>query len=746
MVNADIRITRIRVRNPQVCIFFGHSVNLYECHSDRTKTFVVRVENLVSASTEFEVGDIWNVRGRSHRVKRYAGKIELEDTQIEAESAELVRPTGSQLIQWIADNANGIREVKSQKLWDMYGERLYDILDEEDHNSVAKIIPSEEVRVGLFEKWLANGDTKTLRFMQESKIPLSLGKKLVRFYKKKTMDKLIEDPYVMLSFTNDWSLVDEIAMVRFGLEKIDQRRMAAALEFGLYKSMDNGHTSRSLDDLYESTRKLLAPMSKIKEAYRGAIEKGVKAGQFVVSEMNVGEQMFHPCGAWIMEKTVTQFIKMLLTDSEKQHALFPVDVDEIIEGFEQDEKVLLANQEFALNEAQVAAVKSSLNNRFSIITGGAGVGKTTVLKALYKALDTLGRPRFQMALSGRATARMIEATHEHATTIASFLRNVSIKKIGEQPIVVIDEASMLDLVTFYRLIRKLPANTHMIMVGDPYQLPPIGAGLILHLLYELSWIPCVELTEVKRQSNKSLIPVIAKSVRNGMWSSLPTSLDGDVSFLPRGDDEIMSEVLSLYDMDRMNTQILCATNSCNFAGVKAINRACHDKYVSSNKPLLAINHDTRDMEQTGFHEGDFLIYTSNDWERNLQNGSLGRLVEVFDTPKIIIIGEGEKQCERTALGRAVYEGAEHYVLDTDIDNIELSYAITVHKAQGSQFQRVIVPVRRSRVLDRTFLYTAITRAQKQVVLVGDEKAIRNAVESLPSAFKRKVGLGMMLAA
>lgn len=130
--------------------------------------------------------------------------------------------------------------------------------------------------------------------------------------------------------------------------------------------------------------------------------------------------------------------------------------------FESEERDRLGRDDFSLNDAQRKAVRTSFAHRFSIITGGAGVGKTTVLKALYRALDTLGRPRFQMALSGRATARMIEATSESATTIAGFLSSVSAKEIGMHPIVVIDEASMLDLVTFYRPARKLPPDTHLI--------------------------------------------------------------------------------------------------------------------------------------------------------------------------------------------------------------------------------------------------------------------------------------------
>ncbi|WP_257217105.1 ATP-dependent DNA helicase [Pseudomonas syringae] len=214
--------------------------------------------------------------------------------------------------------------------------------------------------------------------------------------------------------------------------------------------------------------------------------------------------------------------------------------------FESEERDRLGRDDFSLNDAQRKAVRTSFAHRFSIITGGAGVGKTTVLKALYRALDTLGRPRFQMALSGRATARMIEATSESATTIAGFLSSVSAKEIGMHPIVVIDEASMLDLVTFYRLARKLPPDTHLILVGDPYQLPPIGAGLVLHILCGHSEIAQTQLTEVKRQSKASEIPSAAQAIREGRWPNFTSNEAGDVILLPTSDAEIISTVLRLY--------------------------------------------------------------------------------------------------------------------------------------------------------------------------------------------------------
>lgn len=167
--------------------------------------------------------------------------------------------------------------------------------------------------------------------------------------------------------------------------------------------------------------------------------------------------------------------------------------------------------------------------------------------------------------------------------------------MGPAPIIVIDEASMLDLVTFYRLVQKLPPEFQVILVGDPYQLPPIGAGLILHVLCRLAGVPKTELVEVKRQAKESSIPVAARLIREGARPSFSTNEHDDVVFLPYPDDQILATVIRLYEQDPGNTQILSATKSCAFAGMDAINRVFHAKYADHRHPLLAENPETGEI-------------------------------------------------------------------------------------------------------------------------------------------------------
>lgn len=744
LLSVTVRVTRIRSRNSKGCIAFGHRVDLDAGLNDRSTAIVVAVPTSVVARSMVEVGGIYDVYGESSVVHREHGGYRVSEIQLDAQDIRLVRPSGSQLIQWLADNAPGVGEVKATKLWDTFQASLYDILDGSDHTALSKIVPSQNVRADMFAAWLEHGDAKTLRFVQDKGIPLDLARKAIKFHKENTIAALQEDPYRLLSFCGSWAEVDGIAQERFSVQLGDSRRLRAALEEALYRAAEKGHTCATISDLHRTVTRLLAPHPAPSSALAKALLQGKTTGQFIVRETVSGDAMLHAPGTYIMERSCAEFVLALLREPNRQQALFPTDIDRVIADFESSEQQRLGLKVFALNEAQRSAVNTSFSNRFSIITGGAGVGKTTVLKALYKALDTLGKPRFQMALSGRAAARMTEATEESAMTIAGFLRSVTDEDMGESPVVVIDEASMLDVVTFYRLTQKLPTDTHFILVGDPFQLPPIGAGLVFHVLCQLSAIPTTRLLEVKRQADGSGIPAAAAAVRDGVWPKFSALETAEVIFLSCADDAVIAETMRMYGLDRENTQILAATRSSPFSGVEAINRLCHVRYVGGARPLEAVNEDSGVLEHTGFCEGDLLMYTANDWARNLQNGRLGRLLQVYDEPMKVDVGTEEKPLIRLALALADFEGVEHHIFETDIDVLQHAYAITVHKSQGSEFPRVIIPVTKSMVLDRTFVYTALTRAKVQVIFIGDIEAVQEAVALPPRAFSRQVGFMAML--
>lgn len=238
------------------------------------------------------------------------------------------------------------------------------------------------------------------------------------------------------------------------------------------------------------------------------------------------------------------------------------------------------------------------------------------------------------------------------------------------------------------------------------------------------------------------IALAAQAVRDGNWPELASDATAVIAFLPCAAPAIADLVVGLYAEDVENTQILSARkNSAD--GTKAINTLCQSRFTRHGRPLLVYLDEFQSMAGTGFYLGDQLLCTRNLWDWGLQNGSLGRLVDIEDTPRLLTNSEGAEIGH--ALGWVLWDDGERRpILESMLDDIELGNAVTVHKAQGSQWRRVIVVLTGSRMLDRTLIYTAMTRAQSQVILVGDPVATRRAVEGPPRANTRMVGLDSLL--
>jgi exodeoxyribonuclease V alpha subunit len=235
LLNVTVRVTRIRSANRKGCIAFGHRVDVESGVNDRSTAIVISVPASTAPSSMVEVGGIYDVYGESTVVHREHSGFKVSEIQVNAQDIRLVRPSGSQLIQWLANNAPGVGEVKATKLWDAHQEALYDILDFSNHQAISKILPSETVRTDLFSAWLENGDAKTLRFVQDRGIPLDLARKAIKFHKGNTISALQDDPYRLLSFSGSWVTVDGVARERFSVRLDDPRRLRAAMEEALYR-------------------------------------------------------------------------------------------------------------------------------------------------------------------------------------------------------------------------------------------------------------------------------------------------------------------------------------------------------------------------------------------------------------------------------------------------------------------------------------------------------------------------------
>jgi exodeoxyribonuclease V alpha subunit len=459
-----------------------------------------------------------------------------------------------------------------------------------------------------------------------------------------------------------------------------------------------------------------------------ALKSGLSNGSYVIDPHGL-----QPLGAKVMESIVARALGERINRGTQAQLLSPVTVDELIASHE-------ASEDITLNTEQRAAIHLACAHDFACISGGAGVGKTTLLKALYNAYDAAGVRIVQMAVAGRAAKRMHEATGRDASTIATFLRTHKEKDLALPTVLVIDESSMLDIISMSRVCELLSPQVRLLLVGDPHQLMPVGPGLVLHTVVEVPQVPVVELKVVKRHGD--VIREAAASIREGRWPSMSDEPSAEIAFLPCAPDEasLSEAVFALYERDMQNTQIL-SSHRRGAGGTHSINALCQSRLTSHRPPILVWNDVRHRHEATGFHEEDVVLCTRNFWDRDLQNGSLGRIIEREDARAPDANDDESDQ----ALGWVLWDDDRERLLKLDmLDDLELGYAITVHKAQGSQWPRVIIPVMRNRLLDRTLLYTALTRGQRQVLLVGDESAARTAVERPPHSIMRRTALGLTL--
>ncbi|MCB8747008.1 ATP-dependent RecD-like DNA helicase [Rhodoferax sp. U2-2l] len=714
-----LRVSAVRSQNPYGrggAIFTGVEVDDRGWRVDAKTHYVVKASSQLLLAP-VEAGQLWRVTGPSKPNTIVINGYRLTESTITPDAMEMLRPSGEHIITLLAqgDAFEGIGEVKARRLWEHFGDTLFAVLDQSDVDQLEAVMPRAMAQ-RLAEAWLQWGNTFTLQWLQSKGFAVSLGRKILDFYGKDAAKRIEDDPYRLLSFAANWAVVDTLAQNTFGLVATDPRRLAGAVEEALYASFDAGHTCIPEAELLQRLRSLLQSSDLAKSA--------VLQAESLVRFIRQGDRLHAP-GPYVMERGVAQAIairasKALPLLDERSLAAHIADYQ--------------GQGGISLHHKQIEALALANAHPFCVITGGAGTGKTTVLRGMFQLYERAGYTVYPMALSGRAAKRIGEATGHSAQTIAGFLKHFD-ANAARNAVVVIDEASMVDLPSAYRVLRQLPEHYRVVLVGDPNQLPPVGPGLLLHELAHHPRLPVVELTQIKRYGGA--IAEAAALIRSGEWPSLADDANADIAFVPCALDQINEIVLGLYDQDRSGSQILCATRSAAFGGMNAINALCQKRINDHGEPLMIWNLEFDQPQGTGLRVGDPVICLRNDWEIDLQNGSLGVLLSAE-------IAAPDK-APGSRIGSVLWDDGRTRDLTIDLlAHLELAYAITIHKAQGSGFGRVIIPVRHSKLLDRTLLYTAVTRAEQQVILVGDVHAAKAAVLAPRHSERRHVALGAML--
>lgn len=733
-LSVQIRITAIRSRGK-----FGGVI--FSGVTDAGSNYVANCDfRLVPDASMVDKGQLWKVSGSSHVRNYEINGFRRKEIQIEARDAELVRPSGTHLISWIAEcpDCRGIGMVKAQKLFDRFGTELINHIEQKNLDALKELLNDDAAQsiIMAFEKHKV---ARTLQWLDQVGMPRRIGASVVSYYKDEAREKVEANPYVLLSFEASWDKVDELARNRFGVQLDDPRRLLASVEEVLYRGLKAGHTCLPDTKVYTGLTSLL----KSPDLANQALAAGDSSDQF----KRIGGY-FQPTGTYLIESHVAEQIHKLVAgiNDQGQGSIFlqaqatPNGVESVIESYEREQNIKLAPE-------QRNAVLTSVSSHMSLILGGAGTGKTTVLKALYRAFNELyqGVVIYQIALAGRAAQRMSEATGLDSMTIAGFLASVESGQIEMGSVIVIDEMSMVDIILMYRLLRHLPSGIRLILVGDPSQLPPIGPGLVLHALAGLSSISQTELKVVQRQSSASGIPQVAAAIRNHekpTWASYNGKPESGVSFISCSPSELESTLERVYGElggkgENYSVQILSLTNT-SMGGVRNINTALHNRYRQDAELVHAMDAEFgrvggMTLDSLPLRVGDLVIFTENDYELGLRNGSLGTIV------KALPVEQPNDPC-----CICDFEGIEFRLNSFQLNALRHAYSITVHKSQGSQFRRVIVPIRATRMLDQALIYTAVTRGVDQVVLVGDEAACLEAINAPARASQRHITLPMFI--
>ncbi len=736
VLDVEIVVTRIRSRGE-----FG-GVIVYG-HTDGGEKYAARLTwRHVPDATFLDTGQRWRVRGPFLIVTRtrYDGSGTDKDTQIEADQADLIRPAGKNLQDWIAksQDCRGIGPAKARALYDALGP---DLVTHIEQRRLPELIKAgrltEEQAESLCDAFMRINIGSTLLWLDQLRIPRTIGNKVVRYYGNQTASEIEADPYVLVSFEADWRKVDQLARTRFGVAPDDPRRLQSAKEEALYRAQDLGHTCLPASQINAALWRLL----KSSALAHKAIEMG---NPDTASYVTVGG-FLQSAGMHVVESYLAERFRALIkgVNERGQGSLFGIDAwnqaraADVVRKYEDAHRI-------TLNKEQRAAVELASREHLSLVIGAAGTGKTTVLNALRQVILELNPvvAIYQMAPTGLAAMRMTLATNAEATTIHWFLYNVKTEDIPMGSVIIIDEASMLDVLLAYRLFRHLPEGVRVIFVGDPGQLPPVGPGLVLHALAESHTVRQVRLTKVLRQQESTGIPVMANQVREGVVPSFPAyaGIGSGVSFLECPDDRLGDQVLALYDQlqgrSNYDVQVLSPVRS-GPGSVKAINARMHEAYRQNDRcaTLIDLEGERWMLTRARLHlkERDKVMFTKNHYKLGLRNGSLGVVEEVM-----------QSATADAPVLRAVFEGVRVELTEPDIENLTHSYGITIHKSQGSQFKRVIVVLKKSRVLTREALYTALTRGVEQVVLVGSREVLSEAILTAPSSTGRHTLLGTLM--
>ncbi|MCB1092024.1 MAG: ATP-dependent RecD-like DNA helicase, partial [Verrucomicrobiae bacterium] len=610
----------------------------------------------------------------------------------------------------------------AHRIVEKFGASIFDVIDQSSQRleEIEGIGPKRRRRIK--ESWRRQRAVRGIMvFLHSHGISASRALRIYKTYGEEAVDVLRANPYRLAEEISGigFKTADEIA-AKLGQAADAPARLEAGVIFVLKSAASNqGHCALPLDELIRQASEVMGFGDT--DGIAASIDRLVR-GEKLIRETVDGQDLVFLEEYHSAEEAIARRVRHF---ARLPSSYPPIDGERAMEWFEHQ-----AN--FALGEEQKRAVAEALRNRILVITGGPGVGKTTILKAVLGILEKKDVTPVLCAPTGRAAKRLAESTGLGAGTIHRLLEFQPDGRFGRGPakrlegdLFVIDEASMIDVLLMRRLLEAIPDDGHVLLVGDVDQLPSVGPGRVLADLIESGTVPVAGLTEIFRQAAASRIVTTAHAINRGEMPDLAAhEADSDFFFIERPEAEALVETLvevvgrrlpAKFGLDPLrDIQVLSPMNR-NSLGTRNLNTVLQSVL---NPP----SEFKFEIERFGviYRAGDKVIQTRNNYEKEVFNGDIGNIREITTDPaRILVRYDGGRDVE--------YEPGE-------LDELQLAYAITIHKSQGSEFPAVVIPVGMQHylLLQRNLIYTGITRGKRLVVVIGDPKALAMAVNQQES--------------
>jgi exodeoxyribonuclease V alpha subunit len=606
----------------------------------------------------------------------------------------------------------GIGPVYAKKLLNAFSEKVFDVIEAEP-DRLREVDGIGPVRAGrIIAAWAEQKVVREIMvFLHSHGVGTARAVRIYKTYGADAVQVMSENPYRLARDIRGigFKTADAIAM-QLGVDKTALVRVRAGISYALTEAMDEGHCGLPTEELMPLAGQLLeVPQDLI----RTALDLELADGTVVANR--VGDRLcVFLAGLYRAERGIADRLLQL------RNGKLPwpwIDPDKAIPWIEQRTGLVFA-------ESQRSAVVLALTSKVLVITGGPGVGKTTLVNAILRILSAKGAKLLLCAPTGRAAKRMTEATGFEAKTIHRLLevnpKTAGFKRGNDNPLdcelLVLDETSMVDVMLMQALMRAVPDKAALLIVGDIDQLPSVGPGQVLADIISSGAVPVVRLTEVFRQAAQSRIITSAHRINQGFIPDLSSPSQSDFYFVQADDPEIAvpriielvkTRISKRFGLDPVrDIQVLCPMNR---GGVGA--RSLNIELQAALNPA-----GERKVERFGwtFAPGDKVMQIENDYAKDVYNGDIGYIDDV---------NPDDDELTASFDGRPVtYRFGE-------LDTLVPAYAVTIHKSQGSEYPAVVIPVMTQHyaMLQRNLLYTAVTRGKKLVVLVGQKKAVAIAV-------------------